>query len=110
MVHAWPVMSPVTPAMSFQEGGQLSEESGSEEEAPPIRRWLEAQAAESEDTDGDEPGNAAPATHSKAEALHSSAAPPGTLVEQEVGQLSYVALSAASGPLPTHIMNPGCKA
>ena len=84
-------MPAVTSALSFQEGGQLSEESGSEEDAPPIRRWLEAQhAADSEDTDEDGPGAAALATHSTAEALHSSAAPSGTLLEHEVQERSLM--------------------
>ncbi len=93
-MHGMP-MSAVTPALSLQQGSQLSKESGSEEDAPPIRRWLEAQAAGSEDTDGEEPGTAAPATHSAAEALHNSAAPSSTLVEQEVRQRSHMALSPA---------------
>ena len=84
VLHGWHVKVAVTLAVCHQQDSHLSEESGSEEDAPSIRRLLEAQQAGSEDTDGDEPGTAALATRSTAEASHSSAAPAGALVEREV--------------------------
>lgn len=87
LLHVRHLKSAVTLAVHVQQGSQLSEESGSEEDAPPIKRWLEAQEAGADDTDGDKAGVAALASHSTAEALHhSSAAASGTLVGIEVLQ------------------------
>ena len=87
-------------ALSGQQDGQLSDNSGSDEDAPPISRLLEAQGASSEDTSGDETGAAAHARHSSAEMMHSSAAPVGTLLEQEV----LPALACAPALSPCSIM------
>ena len=105
LMHGWHVKATVTLAVRHQQGSQVSEDSGSEEDAPSVRRLLEAQQAGSEDSDGDEPGTAALAMHSTAEALHSSAAPSSALAEREVCN-NYM-FSFCSLPPGSIIASPG---
>lgn len=70
--------------VSFLQGSEPSEESGSEEDVPSVRRMLKLQQAESDEASEDEADAKVLKAQSRAEALHDSAAPSHALVEQEV--------------------------
>lgn len=76
--------------LSFTQGSEPSEESGSEDDVPSVRRMLKLQQAESEEASEDEADAKVLKVQNRAEALHDSAAPSDALVEQEVNMLTHV--------------------
>ncbi len=76
--------------LSFIQGSEPSEESGSEDDVPSVRRMLKLQQAESEEASEDEADAKVLKAQNRAEALHDSAAPSDALVEQEVNMLTHV--------------------